>query len=139
MLFTKDGTIGITYFVDGNYDAIISGAFLKLTTKIDIEAEYLALVLNSIICKKQIEMMSGGAIIDHLKPNDAMNLQIPILSTSKQKEIASKIILSKEQNKKSKALLEIAKKAVEMAIETSEDEAMAWIEQETVAFDIPQH
>ncbi len=84
-------------------------------------------------------MMSGGAIIDHLKPNDAMNLQIPILSTSKQKEIASKIILSKEQNKKSKALLEIAKKAVEMAIETSEDEAMAWIEQETVAFDIPQH
>jgi hypothetical protein len=128
ILFTKDGTIGLTYLVDQNQDSIVSGAFLKLRPK--IEAEYLALVLNSVICKKQIEMMSGGAIIAHLKPSDAMNLQIPILSPESQKQISSKIIESKKNNEQSKSLLEIAKKAVEMAIESNEQKATNWIDQE---------
>jgi type I restriction enzyme S subunit len=130
ILFTKDGTIGLTYLVNQDQEAIISGAFLKLRPKIDIESEYLALVLNSIMCKKQIEMMSGGAIIAHLKPSDAMKLQIPILSPKKQQEISSKIIDSKEKDNQSKSLLSIAKKAVEMAIETSEEQASSWIDQE---------
>ena len=130
ILFTKDGTIGLTYLVDQNQDSIVSGAFLKLRPKIDIEAEYLTLVLNSVICKKQIEMMSGGAIIAHLKPSDAMNLQIPILSPEKQQEIYSKIIYSKGKDKQSKSLLSIAKKAVEMAIESNEEKATKWIDQE---------
>lgn len=130
ILFTKDGTIGLTYLVDQNQDSIVSGAFLKLRPKIEIEAEYLTLVLNSVICKKQIEMMSGGAIIAHLKPSDAMNLQIPILKPEKQKEISLKIIDSKEKDKQSKSLLEIAKKAVEMAIESNEEKATKWIDQE---------
>ena len=130
ILFTKDGTIGLTYLVNQDQDSIISGAFLKLRPKIDIEPEYLALVLNSIICKKQIEMMSGGAIIAHLKPSDAMKLQIPILSPERQKEISLKLIDSKEKDKQSKSLLSIAKKAVEMAIEKSEEQASNWIDQE---------
>jgi restriction endonuclease S subunit len=130
ILFTKDGTIGLTYLVDQNQDSIVSGAFLKLRPKIEIEAEYLTLVLNSVICKKQIEMMSGGAIIAHLKPSDAMNLQIPVLSSEKQKDISLKIVDSKEKDKQSKSLLEIAKKAVEMAIEDNEEKATNWIDQE---------
>jgi restriction endonuclease S subunit len=130
ILFTKDGTIGLTYLVDQNQDSIVSGAFLKLRPKIEIEAEYLTLVLNSVICKKQIEMMSGGAIIAHLKPSDAMNLQIPLLSPESQKQISSKIIESKKNNEQSKSLLEIAKKAVEMAIEDNEEKATNWIDQE---------
>jgi type I restriction enzyme S subunit len=130
ILFTKDGTIGLTYLVDQNQDSIVSGAFLKLRPKIEIEAEFLTLVLNSVICKKQIEMMSGGAIIAHLKPSDAMNLQIPLLSPESQKQISSKIIESKKNNEQSKSLLEIAKKAVEMAIEDNEEKATNWIDQE---------
>lgn len=128
ILFTKDGTIGLTYLVNENLNAIISGAFLKLRPKIKIESEYLTLVLNSIVCKKQIEQLSGGAIIAHLKPSDAMNLQIPILPLQTQQQISQRVIESKENDKTSKSLLETAKKAVEMAIEESEEVAMGFID-----------
>jgi hypothetical protein len=39
--------------------AVLSGAFLRLQKKIDIESEYLALVLNSVVSKMQIERFSG--------------------------------------------------------------------------------
>jgi type I restriction enzyme S subunit len=115
--------------VNENLNAIISGAFLKLRPKIKIESEYLALVLNSIVCQKQIEQFSGGAIIAHLKPSDAMNLQIPLLPLQTQQQISQKVIESKENHKTSKFLLETAKKAVEMAIEENEKVAMGFIDE----------
>lgn len=136
ILFTKDGTIGITWVNDEDNKAVLSGAFLILKPKIEIDREYLALVLNSIICSKQIEMLSGGALIAHLKPSDAMSLQIPILSKVLQKEISGKILESKATYRKSKALLEIAKKAVELAIEESEDKASKWIDEECKKLEI---
>lgn len=74
ILFTKDGTIGITWVNDEDNKAVLSGAFLILKPKIEIDREYLALVLNSIICSKQIEMLSGGALIAHLFSANAKKL-----------------------------------------------------------------
>ena len=59
ILFTKDGTIGISFVVNEDMRAVLSGAFLRLQKKIDIESEYLALVLNSVVSKMQIERFSG--------------------------------------------------------------------------------
>ncbi|MFC1802235.1 restriction endonuclease subunit S [Patescibacteria group bacterium] len=117
LLFTKDGTIGITGVINEDLNIVLSGAFLRLVKKEKIESEYLALVLNSIISKLQIERFSGGAIIAHLKPSDAMNLKIPILSEKIQKEISKKIVQSHELRKESKDLLEKAKRMVEEEIE----------------------
>lgn len=130
ILMTKDGTIGITSVINHDYEAILSGAFLRLLTKIDIEKEYVALVLNSLICRKQVEMLSGGAVINHLKPSDAMNLIIPVLNNEIQRQISDTLIKSKEQRVISKAFLEIAKTGVEKAIEESEEYATKWINQE---------
>lgn len=59
ILFTKDGTIGISFVVNEDMRAVLSGAFLRLQKKIEIESEYLALVLNSVVSKMQIERFSG--------------------------------------------------------------------------------
>jgi|GEM_PF-6300687 len=52
---------------------------------------------------------------------------IPLLTHETQQEIASLVQQSHEARKKSKELLEVAKRAVEIAIEKSEDEALRYI------------
>ena len=54
VLFTKDGTIGLSYALDEDIKGILSGAFLRLQPKTNINLHYLALVLNSLYCKYQI-------------------------------------------------------------------------------------
>lgn len=129
ILFTKDGTIGISFVMNEDMDAVLSWAFLRFRKKegIEIECEYLALVLNSLISKLQIERLSGGAIIAHLKPSDAMTFKIPILSVATQRKLAWLIISSHNAQKLSKELLERAKRAVEMFIEEDEERARVFL------------
>jgi type I restriction enzyme S subunit len=133
VLFTKDGTIGRSFVVQKDEEAILSGAFLKLRIKPDanVKPDYLALVLNSMICKLQIERLSGGAIIAHLRPDDAMAMTIPILGEDVQSVICQMIEESRTQRAESKRLLDVAKRAVEIAIEQDDDIAFQFIEKET--------
>lgn len=120
ILFTKDGTIGISYLLKDDSESILSGAFLRLAMKEDyknFEKECLTLILNSIICKMQIEKLSGGALIAHLKPSDLETFRIPLINQSIQVQIAAKIRQSHKLRKESKELLETAKKMVEDEIE----------------------
>ena len=127
VMFTKDGTIGISFALNEDVDAIVSGAFLRFKPKVKINNNYLALVLNSFYCKAQIERMSGGAIIAHLKPESAMQVKIPMLSDKKQEEFAGKVLEALRLRKEAKALLEKAKRAVEIFIEKDEKEAMSFM------------
>lgn len=127
VLFTKDGTIGLSFALHEDLDVIISGAFLRLKPKVKINNDYLALVLNSSYCKSQIERMSGGAIIAHLKPDSAMKIKIPMLSDKKQEEIAFKVSEALRLRKEAKTLLEKAKRAVEIFIEQNEKEALVYL------------
>lgn len=129
VLFTKDGTIGISFALHEDIDGILSGAFLRLKPKTKINTDYLALVLNSFYCKAQIERMSGGAIIAHLKPDNAKKIKIPMLSDKKQEELASKVITSLRLRNEAKELLEKAKKAVEIFVEKDEKEAIKYLNQ----------
>lgn len=127
VLFTKDGTIGLTYVLDESVEAVVSGAFLRLKPKKEINSHYFALVLNSIFCKAQIERLSGGAIIAHLKPDSVKKLNIPILPESKQKEIGDKVVEAFKLRSEAKELLEKAKKAVELYVEKNEKAALAFL------------
>ncbi len=127
VLFTKDGTIGLSYALHEETVGILSGAFLRLKPTIKINTDYLALVLNSLYCKTQIERMSGGAIIAHLKPESAKKIKIPLLSDTKQAEIAEKVFTAFRMRKEAKELVEKAKRAVEVFVEKDEKEAMVFI------------
>jgi len=127
VLFTKDGTIGLSYALDEDIKGILSGAFLRLQPKENLNTHYLALVLNSLYCKYQIERMSGGAIIAHLKPESAMQINIPILSQFRQDELGNMVIQSLQKRKEAKKLLEEAKRAVEIFIEDDEEKALAYL------------
>ena len=75
----------------------------------------------------QVERDGGGSVILHWKPEQVKRLKIPILPLSTQQKIADLVQKSHEARKKAKELLEVAKRAVEIAIEKNEKEALDYI------------
>ena len=127
-LLTKDATPGIAYVVKEHIEGIISSGILNLKINEDkINKEYLALCINSIVGKMQIEKDGGGSVIIHWKPEQVKKLKIPILPFSTQQKIALFVHQSHEARRKAKELLDIAKRAVEIAIEKNEKEAIDYI------------
>jgi restriction endonuclease S subunit len=132
LLLTKDATPGIAYVLKDSVEGIISSGILKLKiNENEIEKEYLALCINSLVGKMQVERDGGGSVITHWRPEQIKNLQIPILSSETQQKIASLIQQSHEARKKAKELLEIAKRAVEIAIEKNEERGISFIEKKS--------
>ncbi|WP_053582166.1 restriction endonuclease subunit S [Lysinibacillus contaminans] len=118
ILLTKDGTIGTAYVVDEKIEGIISSGIMKLSLKDPtINQEYLGLVINSKICKLQIEQASSGALIQHWKPSDIAKLKIPILTVEKMQSLSELVVESKSEMREAKALLEKAKTYIEKLIE----------------------
>ncbi|HPT76991.1 MAG TPA: restriction endonuclease subunit S [Defluviitaleaceae bacterium] len=119
LLLTKDATPGIAFIVKEPVEGIIASGILKL--KLDeekIDKEYLALFINSIVGKLQIERDSGGSVIAHCRPEQIKHLLVPLLPIETQQQIASLVQQSHEARRRAKELLEEAKRRVEEAIES---------------------
>lgn len=128
ILLSKDGTVGIAYKIKNETEIITSGALLHLMIKRDdVLPEYLTLVLNSLVVQLQADRDAGGSIIKHWKPSEIQEILIPVLDISVQIDIEERIKKSFELKEESKKLLDLAKRAVEIAIEKNEDKAMEYI------------
>ncbi|OGK09915.1 hypothetical protein A2767_01575 [Candidatus Roizmanbacteria bacterium RIFCSPHIGHO2_01_FULL_35_10] len=117
ILLTKDATPGIAYVLKEPLESIISGGVLRLKLNQNIELEYLALCMNSLIGQMQAEKDAGGSIIVHWKPEEIKKVIIPIIPKVTQQKIADLVRKSHEARKKSKELLEEVKRKVEEMIE----------------------
>ncbi len=117
ILLTKDATPGLAWMIKEEVKSIISGGILRLKLEYNIEPEYLALVLNSIVGQMQAERDTGGSIIVHWRPEQIKNILIPILPQSTQRKIANLVRESHQARKKAKELLDEAKRKVEKMIE----------------------
>lgn len=130
ILFSKDGTCGIAYkFIDSNR-IITSSALLHLSKKedVNIDLDYLTLVLNSPIIQMQAERDAGGSIIKHWSVPQIEQVEIPIVEEYIQQDIGDKIRSSFLLRRISEKLIKTAQKAVEIAIEEGEDDALAFID-----------
>ena len=109
-------------------NVISSSGILHLTVKDNaVLPDYLTLVLNSKIVRLQAERSAGGSIIQHWKQSEVENVSIPILPMSSQQKITAKVRESFALRAESKRLLDLAKRAVETAIEQGEEKAMEMI------------
>lgn len=128
ILLSKDGSVGIAYKVKQKTNLVTSGALLHLNIKNqyidDILPEYLTLVLNSLVVQMQAERDAGGSIIQHWKPSEIEQILIPIIAKPLQQQIEDKIQNSFNLKQQSEQLLELAKHAVEVAIEQDEQTAI---------------
>ncbi len=92
---------------------------------------YVAFVLNSKIGRLQTEQLSAGSAQQELYPKDIDNFYIPFINKDTQTQIADLVQQSFALKAKSERLLQTAKRAVETAIETDEQTAMAYINAQT--------
>ncbi len=127
ILLTKDASPGIAYVLKNDIEGIISGGILRLklnssasSEQEEVEDEYLALCLNSVIGQMQAERDAGGSVIMHWKPEQIKNVLIPILPQKTQQKIAGLVRQSHEARRKAKELLEEAKRKVEEMIGKNE-------------------
>lgn len=135
ILFSKDGSVGTAYMLRADQNFITSGAILHLTVrdKEQILPEYLTLVLNSKLVQMQAERDAGGSIILHWRLDEIENVVVPVIDYSEQQKIAELVEESFKLKKQSDQLLETAKRAVEIAIEQDEKQAMEYISQRSEA------
>lgn len=133
ILFSKDGSVGTAYHLREDFNGITSGAILHLKVKDEtkVVSEYLTLALNSKVVKMQAERDAGGSIILHWRVGEIENVVVPIIDFNKQKQIAKLVEESFKLKKESEYLLEVAKVAVEVAIEQNETKALKYIADNT--------
>jgi type I restriction enzyme S subunit len=132
ILFSKDGTVGIAHQLREDFKGITSSAILhlKVMNENEVLPEYLTLALNSKLVQMQAERDAGGSIIQHWRKEEIENVIVPIIDYKKQQEIAQLIEESFSLKKQSEHLLEVAKRAVEIAIEENEEVANKYINQQ---------
>lgn len=113
-------------------DFITSGAVLHLTVrdKEKVLPDYLTLTLNSKLVKMQAERDAGGSIILHWRVGEIENVIVPIVDMETQTKIAEFVQQSFALKAESEKLLNLAKRAVEMAIEEDDAVAMRYLENE---------
>lgn len=130
ILFSKDGSVGEAYCLRVDADFITSGAVLHLTVRNPDELlpDYLTLALNSKLVKMQAERDAGGSIILHWRVGEIENVVVPLVDMPTQKKIAALVQESFSLKAESERLLDVAKRAVEIAIEQDEAAGMAYIE-----------
>lgn len=133
ILFSKDGSVGTAYHLREDFNGITSGAILHLQVKDEekVIPEYLTLALNSKVVKMQAERDAGGSIILHWRVGEIENVVVPIIDFNKQKQIAKFVEDSFKLKEESEYLLEVAKVAVEVAIEQNETKALQYIADNT--------
>ena len=134
ILFSKDGSVGTAYLLRNDLGGITSGAILHLQVKNkkEILPEYLTLALNSKLVQMQAERDAGGSIILHWRKEEIEQVVVPIIDFKKQEQIAQLVEVSFKLKVESERLLEVAKKAVEMAIEIDEATATKFINDNTI-------
>ena len=132
ILFSKDGSVGEAYCLTEDLEAITSGAVLHLHIKNPAELlpEYLTLVLNSQLIKMQSERDAGGSIILHWRVSEIEEVAVPLVDMEVQIQIAQLVQQSFALKAQSEHLLDVAKRAVEIAIEQDEAAAFAYIANE---------
>ncbi|MCD4681480.1 MAG: restriction endonuclease subunit S [Bacteroidales bacterium] len=132
VVVTRVGTIGLSARIPKECEGgTISDNLIRIriSDKEKIDTYYLLVYLNSIVGKELMLRNGRGSVQQRLNQETLKEIVFPILPFDKQLSIAEKITESFNLRKQSKHLLECAKKAVEIAIEKSEEEAEIWLKE----------
>ena len=129
VLISRSGTLGLTVVITESFDNAIFGSYF-IRTRPDpnmINPTYLALYLNSLAGRLQIEQTNTGGVQTNLTIPTLQSLLIACPPLKVQQEFVAKVNKYYNLEDRSQQLLEIAKTGVEIAIETDENKAIEWM------------
>jgi restriction endonuclease S subunit len=117
LIYTTGAYIGRTNVYLGDKPALASNHVNILRLHSDIDAAYMALVLQSVIGQFQTQKHARGSAQAELYPADIDRFQVPLLDEKKQADIGKLVRNSLKKQNESKFLLEKAKSRVEQLIQ----------------------
>lgn len=119
-------TRGAIAIIPDGFEGICSGAFV--VGKIDSPLrEVVQLFLRSEYGKILLGRPQKGSSYPTITDEDVLNINVPILETGKTTKISDLVQKSHKFRRESKRLLEVAKRAIEIAIEESEEKAIQYL------------
>jgi len=122
------GRVGIFYGFETDKKTSVDSTIKILRNKNGYEPEVLQIFLNSPIGQEYIyRHIVGSTGIISIKNDYILDMKIPIIKPSTQKQISNFVQKSHINKRQSNLLLEIAKRGVDIAIKNDEREAEKWI------------
>ncbi len=133
VLVSRSGSLAVTAVVEPEWaDALISSHLIRLRiTDKRIDPYYLALFLCALPGKMQIQQRSNGGVQPEINQPALKSILVPIPPQSDQQEIRRLILSARKLRDSSNNLLDVAKRAVEIAIEQDEQAALNFIARES--------
>lgn len=124
-----EGSLKSCAIINENYNhAICSTGFYVLSSKF-INPETLLLLFKSEPIQLILKQNCSGTILTSLNKMDFLNIELPIIDIKIQNNIKELILETNLLKQNSEKLLNLAKQAVEMAIEKTEITAIEWLKE----------
>lgn len=125
-----EGSLSSIALVDKNFDnALCSTGFYIINSK-TLNSETLLVFLKSMLGQLQLKKGCSGTILTAINKDEIKKVVLPKISATTQTQIQQKVTESFDLRRKSKHLLECAKRAVEIAIEKNEQIAVTWLNEQ---------
>ncbi|MCC6026308.1 MAG: restriction endonuclease subunit S [Caldimicrobium sp.] len=123
-----EGSLEKVALIDKKHDGCLASTGFFQFRPLNILPEVLLVLSKTIILQLQLKKRCSGTILTAVPKESLRDIIIPNIPLSIQQEIASLVQKSHEARRKAKELLEIAKRAVEIAIEENEEKAQEYIQ-----------
>lgn len=133
ILTARVGAIGNFGAINDKFkDCIYSDNVLCIRLKEKLNPSVYTCLFNLKIYSFLLEKISGGSVQPLITQTSIKDLLIPIIPFKEQEQIAKLIEESLQLKAESERLMDVAKKAVEIAIEINEEVAMQFIKDNTI-------
>jgi len=129
ILVSMTGTIGSVAIVTKKIDGIINQNIVKLSANKEIINHTVLALYIKIVGKTLLTREQTGNVQPYVNIPNFSNLIVPLIDKQIQTQIENKIKESFRLKEKSKELLELAKRGVEVAIEEGEEVAIKFIKE----------
>lgn len=122
-----EGSLQSCAIVPEEYDnAICSTGFYVINSQ-KINSETLLVLFKSELMQNILKQNCSGTILTAINKNEFLNIPVPIIDGTTQEEVRKLVQESFTLKNESERLLQVAKQAVEIAIEQNEDKALEFI------------
>lgn len=133
---TIEGSLDCVAMINDDMgNALCSTGFNIINSK-NFNSETLLCLMKSLPIQLQLKKACNGTILTAIGKKEFNYILIPLININIQQQIKSLINAMYISKQKSKKLLEIAKKAVEKAIEEDEEKAISYINEELNSLNI---
>lgn len=133
LISSIEGSLSSCAIVSKEFENSLCSTGFYVIKSDEINSETLLVLFKSDLMQNILKQSCSGTILTAINKDEFSKIPLPLIDPKTQSQISSLIQESFTLKAKSEKLLEVAKQAVEMAIEESEEKAAAFLQQNKIS------